>query len=97
VNDRFASLRHATASALLEGSGTTSVDLRRAIARGDPPPELVTLVQKIRARAYTVTDADLDALRGRYTDDQLFEIILAAAFGAASDQLSAAYQALEDA
>ena len=73
--------------------------------RGCPPSDapdlvqevLVTLVQKIRARAYTVTDADLDALRGRYTDDQLFEIVLAAAFGAASDRLSAAHQALEDA
>jgi alkylhydroperoxidase family enzyme len=58
---------------------------------------LTALVEKIRSRAYTVTDRDLDALRGDYTDDQLFEIIVAAAFGAAQERLAAAYRALEDA
>ena len=57
----------------------------------------MTLVQKIRSRAYAVTDQDLDALRNRYTEDQLFEIIVAAAFGAANDQIAAAHRALEDA
>jgi hypothetical protein len=97
VDDRFASFRNATAAALLEGAGATTDELRRSIVRGSPPPELVTLVQKIRSRAYTVTDQDLEMLRGRYTQDQLFEIIVAAAFGAASDQLAAAHRALEDA
>ena len=54
-------------------------------------------MQKIRSRAYTVTDQDLDALRGRYTEDQLFEIIISAAFGAASERLAAAHRALEEA
>jgi alkylhydroperoxidase/carboxymuconolactone decarboxylase family protein YurZ len=44
-----------------------------------------------------VTDQDLDALRNRYTQDQLFEIIVAAAFGAANDQIAAVHRALEDA
>ena len=48
----------------------------------------MTLVRKIRSRAYTVTDEDLDALRERYTEDQLFEIIVAAAFGAANKQIA---------
>jgi hypothetical protein len=95
MDDRFASLRNATAAALLEGAGTTPADLRRAIAGGNAPPELASLVQKIRSRAYTVTDGDLDALRDRYTEDQLFEIILAAAFGVATDQVAAAHRALE--
>lgn len=97
MEDRFASLRNATASALLQGSGATPADLRQAIARGDAPPELITLVQKIRSHAYTVTDRDLDVLRSRYTEDQLFEIIVAAAFGAAHGQLAAARRALEEA
>jgi hypothetical protein len=97
MDDRFAALRRATAAALLEGSGTTPADLRQAIAAGAPPPELKTLVEKIRARAYMVTDQDLDALRTRYSEDQLFEIIVAAAFGAASERLAAAHQALEGA
>ena len=52
---------------------------------------------KIRMRAYTVTDQDVDALRNHFTEDQLFEIIVAAAFGAASAQLAAARRALETA
>ena len=34
-------------------------------------------------QAYTVTDRDIDALRSPFTEDQLFGIILGAAFGAA--------------
>jgi hypothetical protein len=97
MEDRFASFRNATAAALLQGSGATPNDLRQAIASGSAPPELVPLVQKIRSRAYAVTDQDLDALRNRYTEDQLFEIIVAAAFGAAIDQIASAHRALEDA
>jgi hypothetical protein len=97
MDDRFASFRNATAAALLKSPGTTPQELRQAIANGNPPPELTTLVQKIRTRAYTVTDQDVDTLRGRYTEDQLFEIIVSAAFGAASDRLTAAHRALEEA
>ena len=97
VEDRFESLRNATASALLRGSGATSAELRQAVAAGNPPPELMTLVRKIHSRAYTVTDQDFDELRSRYTEDQLFEIVVAAAFGAAQERLTAAHRALEDA
>jgi alkylhydroperoxidase family enzyme len=54
-------------------------------------------VQKIRTRAYTVTDRDIDALRSAFTEDQLFEIIVAGAFGAARDRLSSALKAVEEA
>jgi hypothetical protein len=97
MDDRFASFRRATAAALLDGSGATPADLRQAIARGNPPPDLKALVEKIRSRAYTVTDQDVDALRTHYTEDQLFEIVVSAAFGAASDRLAAAQNALEKA
>jgi hypothetical protein len=97
MDDRFAAYRRATAAALLDGPGATPAGLRQAIARGNPPPDLKTLVDKIRSRAYTVTDLDVDALRTRYSEDQLFEIIVSAAFGAATERLAAARQALEDA
>jgi hypothetical protein len=93
VNDRFAVLRDATASALLFGPAATPPQLRQAVANGDPPEELSALVRKIRSCAYTVTDADLDALRNRYSQDQLFEIIVAAAFGAARERLAAVRRA----
>ena len=97
MDDRFASLRNATATALLRGSGATPDTLRQAIAGGSAPPELVALVDKIRSRPYAVTDQDLDSLRSRYSDDELFEIIVAASFGAANDRIVAAHRALEGA
>jgi hypothetical protein len=97
MNDRFASLRRATVAALLGGRGAAAPETLRAVMQGAPPPEFEALVRKIRAHAYTVTDQDLDALRSRYTEDQLFEIIVAAACGAADERLEAARRALDQA
>jgi hypothetical protein len=96
VNDRYGSLRNATASSLLGSAGATPPDLRRAVAHGRPPEDLTTLVEKIRSCAYTVTEQDLHVLRARYSEDQLFEIIVAAAFGAAQERLAAAQRVLEE-
>ena len=54
-------------------------------------------MQKIRDRPYAVTDADVDALRTRYSEDQLFELMIAAAVGAARHRLEAALAAVEGA
>lgn len=97
MNDRFRSFREATSRALFGGEGVTTTELRAAVATAHPPPALEALVKKIRAGAYTVTDADLDALRGHYGEDGLFEIIVAATYGIASDQLAAAQRALDEA
>lgn len=95
VSDRFARFRAATRSALLDSPGTMPADVRRAIADGKPPRELQSLVEKIRTHAFTVTDADVEALQHLYSEDQIFEIILAAAFGAADERLAAARRAVE--
>ena len=95
MSDKYAEFRSATARAVLETPGKTSRELRQAVAAGTAPAELVALVEKIHSCAYTVTDRDLDSLRSSYSEDQLFEIIVAAAFGAATDRLAAARQALE--
>ena len=97
MDNRFEQLREATAESLLHIPAATTNDLRVAVAAGLPPPELAALVQKIRTRAYTVTDQDIDALRAAFTEDQLFEIIVAASFGAAQERLSAALRAVEEA
>lgn len=97
MDDRFAPLRNSTAAALLHEAGATPAELRQAIAGGHPPEDLTNLVEKIRSRAYAVTNDDLDALRSRYTEEQLFEIIVSAAFGAARERLAAARRALEEA
>jgi len=90
-------LAEATAQAVLRGPGTTAPELRQAVAGGEAPEALRGLVEKIRLHAYRVTDAELAALRDRYTEDQLFEVVVAAALGAADLRLRAAMRALEEA
>ncbi len=94
---RFSALRDATISAVLGAKGVTPAELRRSIAAGTPPEPLADLVRRVRDAAYTVTDQQVDALRPRYSEPELFEIIVAAAVGAAADRLRAAHAALEDA
>ena len=72
--------------------------LREIVDGTAPAPEAMTAyLAKVHERPYTVTDADVDALRRRYTEDQLFEIIVSAAFGAAAERLAAARKSLEEA
>ena len=95
VTASLAQLQTATRAAVIDGPGSTETALRQQVASGQPLPELVALVDKIRSRAYAITDADVDALRARYNDDQLFELIVAAAVGAAEERLRAALDAVE--
>ena len=90
-------LQAATRQAVVDGPGSTDSALRCQVASGQPPSELAILVQKIRDHAYKVTDDDVDALRAHYSEDQLFELMVAAAVGAAEYRLKAALAALEEA
>jgi len=90
-------LQAATRHAVVDGPGSTDSALRRQVASGQPGSELAVLVQKIRDHAYKVTDADMDALRAHYSEDQLFELVVAAAIGAAEFRIKAALAALEGA
>jgi hypothetical protein len=87
----------ATRRAVIDGPGTTDRSVRLQVALGQPPPDLARLVAKIRDHPYKVTDAEVDALRAHYSEEQLFELIVAAAVGAAEDRLNAALAALEGA
>jgi hypothetical protein len=97
MSDSLAALQRATHEAVLEGPGEIDASTRRDVASGQPPPALAALVAKIRTHAYRVTDADVDALRAQYSEDQLFELIIAASLGAAEDRLAHALAALEGA
>jgi len=97
MNNSLSDLQAATRRTVLEQPGTTDPALRQQLAAGSAPPELATLVRKIRDHAYKVTDRDLDDLRTRYSEDQLFEIVLATTIGAAEARLKAALAALEEA
>lgn len=97
MRDDLDALKEGTAAAVLKGPGTTSVELRQALARGEPPEDLRVLVEKIRRHAYKVTDEDIAALRARYSEDQVFEMVVATIVGAADERLRAGLRALEDA
>jgi hypothetical protein len=91
----LAELQAATRDAVIDGPGAADPAMRRRVAAGEPPSELALLVQKVRDRAYEVTDEEIDALRAKYNDDQLFEMIVAAAIGAAEYRLKAAMAAID--
>jgi hypothetical protein len=97
MHDRFAEHRRALEDAVLRGPGHTKPALRESLARGEPAPEaLQPLVEKVRARAYEVTDEDVSALMDRYGEDELFEVVVSTALGAAIARLHAGLLALEE-
>lgn len=60
-----------------------SMDDLRAIADSiESDPRLGDYLAKVRARAYTVTDADVEALKAAgLSEDEIFEQTVAAAIG----------------
>jgi hypothetical protein len=98
VEDRFRQAREAIEAAVLRGPGRTAPELRQAAARrGELPPELKALVAKIHDHAYRIGDEELAGLRQRYSEDELFEVVVASALGAALHRLEAGLRALGDA
>lgn len=56
-------------------------ELRRVVAETPPPPAAMTpYLEKVHARAYTVTDADVEELKAvGLSEDEIFEQTVAAA------------------
>ena len=89
--------------AVLSGPGETTSELRLAVeARagalsGGPstdavvPDELSGWVEKVARHAYRTTDEDIESLKAAgYSEDQLFELTVAAALGASRARLERA-------
>jgi hypothetical protein len=75
---------------VLDNRGALDPALRRHVANGDPPEEARDYVSKVRGRAYTVTEGDVATLLTcGYTEDQVFEMTVAAALGAGLTRLRA--------
>jgi alkylhydroperoxidase family enzyme len=83
-------------AAVLDGPGAADAKLRRAAASGGEVPQaLRTYVQKVRHTAWQVTDEEVEKIRAAgYTEDQVFEITVATAVGAALHRLKAGLRAL---
>jgi hypothetical protein len=97
--------RHAEALTRLEGRlrtgpGELSPRTRAAAIDADPLPDPLAqgYVETIRRHAYRLTDRRLEELaEAGWTDGQVFELTVAAAFGAAKRRLAAGLAALGEA
>jgi alkylhydroperoxidase family enzyme len=81
---------------VLDGPGVLDPATRRAAAEGSGvPQDVAAYVDTVRLNAYRVTDEEVADLRsGGWSDDQLFELTVAAAYGAARERLEAGLAAL---
>jgi alkylhydroperoxidase family enzyme len=60
------------------------------------PPEAESYVATVRQHAYRVTDAQVEALRASgLSEDEVFELTVAAAVGAGLDRLDAGLRAMQ--
>jgi hypothetical protein len=68
------------------------VERLRAVAdRSHPDPRLESYLEKVRTRAYAITDADVDGLKAAgVLEDEIFEQTVAAAIGEGLRRLDAA-------
>ena len=71
-------------------------ELRRLAGRAGSPPELMQpYLEKVRTRAYAITDEDVDALgREGVTEDEVFEATVAVAIREGLRRLDAALEVL---
>jgi alkylhydroperoxidase family enzyme len=98
MDDRHQPSRRLLEEAVLRSPAHLDPGVREAIAeRRDVPEDLRALVEKVRHQAYRVTDQDFAPLRARYSEDELFEVVVAAALGAALARVRAGLKSLEEA
>jgi alkylhydroperoxidase family enzyme len=98
TSDPHAVLRDCVLDSVLRGKGESDPALRLAVAaQNNVPDELKEVVDKIHRHAYKVTDEDISRLQTKYSDDQLFELVVSAAIGASRERLLAGLDALEKA
>ncbi|MGW6929440.1 hypothetical protein ACWGE0_05185 [Lentzea sp. NPDC054927] len=81
------SLRHA----VLEAPAHTSAELRQAAAAGDAWGSYAATV---RTASYRITSDDIARLKQDHTEDEIFEVTVAAAVGAALDHYDAGQKIL---
>lgn len=91
-------------AALFSQPGDTELSLRRAVlertrsGEGQVPEALRDYVNKIADRPWTLSDEDFARLRASgYSDDQIYELTLAASLGAGLQRFDAGLRALDEA
>ena len=91
-------------ASLLGAPGKTDTSLRQAVfdrvrlGTGAVPEDLKALVEKIADRPWSVSDEDFTRLReAGYSEDHIYELVLAAATGAGARRFEAGLRAIEGA
>jgi alkylhydroperoxidase family enzyme len=81
---------------VLDQPGALDPAIRKAVAAGVPVTDaLDPYVDKVRRHAYRIMDADVESLRAAgYSQDQIFELTVAAALGAATLRLDVGLAAM---
>ena len=100
VSRQLARLRQAAVERVRSGAGLSTLADRDAAYRNSLPAShpAAALVDKVARNAYKVTDADIDrALAAGLHEDQVYELVVAAALGQADRQLASAEAALAEA
>jgi alkylhydroperoxidase family enzyme len=89
MDDPHATALEALRAAVLDGPAVTEAAARSAAASGGPLPEpMGAYVAKVREQSYRVGDEDISGLRASGLDEeQIFELTVAAALGAALHRL----------
>jgi alkylhydroperoxidase family enzyme len=97
MNDAAGTLRKAVVERALTGAGTTTpADRRAAFDNRDVPEAARGLIDKVTKNAWKVTDEDVaKAKQAGLSDDQVFELSVAAALGQSTRQLDAALALLD--
>jgi alkylhydroperoxidase family enzyme len=91
--------RKAAIDRALNGSANASPDERRAAFANDGvPPPMRELIEKVTHHAYKITDDDVASVKARgVSEDEIFELVVCAAYGQATRQLDVARRALAEA
>jgi hypothetical protein len=97
--DRHRQKLDALGAAILDGRAILPSEARRAAARNEGVPEpFAAFVDTIHRHAYRVTDRTVVGLsEAGAGDDEVFEMSVAAAYGAARERLEAGLRAVRDA
>jgi hypothetical protein len=98
-DDKKHAAHQALVDRVLHAEGTASPEQRaRAFSNTDIPPPLQQLIGKVATRPAQVTDADFAAARAAgFSEDQLFELVVAAAVGQSARRYEAGLAALAEA
>ena len=84
---------------VVRGPGTAPMKMRLAASgtgTDSMPREAVPVIEKVRAHAYQVTDADIAALKAAGLDEEtIFELVIAAACGVAERRLDRAMEVID--